>query len=56
MIAVPTAQGHEPLVSLDEIRAAAAILRGIAVRTPLLPCDPLTEQLGVPVWLKPEML
>ena len=54
MTAAPLAQ--EPLVSLDEIRAAAALLRGIAVRTPLLPCDPLTEQLGAPVLLKPEML
>lgn len=56
MTAVTPLPGHEPLVSLDEIRAAAAILRGIAVRTPLLPCDPLTAQLGTPVLLKPEML
>ena len=54
MTAAPLAQ--EPLVSLDEIRAAAALLHGVAVRTPLLPCDPLTEQLGAPVLLKPEML
>ncbi|MDQ8175519.1 MAG: threonine/serine dehydratase [Gemmatimonadota bacterium] len=54
MTAAPLAQ--EPLVSLDEIRAAAALLHGVAVRTPLLPCDALTEQLGAPVLLKPEML
>lgn len=44
------------LVSLGDLRAAAELLRGVAVRTPLLPADALTEQLGVPVWLKPEML
>ena len=40
------------LVTLDDIRRAAATLRGITVRTPLLPC----EALGAGVWLKPEML
>jgi threonine dehydratase len=50
---------EEPLVGLDEIRAAADRLRGIIVRTPLLP-------FGVPLlsdprgrtraWLKPENL
>ncbi len=44
------------LVSTEELRAAAAALRGIAVRTPLLPSDALEAQAGVPVWLKPEML
>ncbi len=47
---------HPALVSLDEIRAAAAILRGVAVRTPLLP---VPGGDGVPecaLWLKPEML
>lgn len=56
MTVAPLAQGQEPLVSLDEIRTAAALLRGVAVWTPLLPCDPLSEQLGAPVLLKPEML
>lgn len=46
----------QPLVTLRDIRAAAATLRGVIVRTPLLPADPLSEALGVPVWLKPEML
>lgn len=45
-----------PLVTLDALRAAASALRGVAVRTPLLPADVLSEALGVPVWLKPEML
>ena len=44
------------LVGLDEITAAAKILDGVAVRTPLLPADALSEQLGTPTWLKPEML
>lgn len=50
--AVATAQ----LVSLDDIRRAASILRGIAVRTPLLPDDALGARLGVPIFYKPEML
>lgn len=41
-----------PLVALDEIRAAAATLRGVAVRTPLLPFPPA----GPGAWLKPESL
>ena len=45
-----------PLVTLDEIRRAATVLLGVAVRTPLLPADALSERVGVPVWLKPEML
>jgi threonine dehydratase len=37
------------LVSIDEIREAAARIRGVATRTPLLPWDDRT-------WLKPESL
>ena len=44
------------LVTLDALRAAAVLLRGVAVRTPLLPVDPLAERAGVPVYVKPEML
>jgi threonine dehydratase len=40
------------LCSLTELQAAAAALRGVAVRTPLLPAP----ELGPDVWLKPEML
>ncbi len=43
------------LITLDEIRAAARLLRGIAVRTPLLPLDVPGPQ-GFSVWLKPENL
>ena len=44
------------LVSLDDFRAAAATLHGVAVRTPLLPSEALQARFGVPVFLKPEML
>jgi len=45
------------LVSLSDIRAAAALLRGVAVRTPLLPADELAPPgSGATVWLKPETL
>ncbi|HUO51625.1 MAG TPA: threonine/serine dehydratase [Gemmatimonadaceae bacterium] len=46
-----------PLVTLDDLRAAAAVLRGQAVRTPLLPADDLAAEIGAPsVHLKPETL
>ena len=51
-----TAPALPALVSLADLRAAAAVLRGVVVRTPLLPADVLSESLGVSVWLKPEML
>jgi threonine dehydratase len=44
------------LITLDAIRAAAELLRPVAVRTPLLPDDVLSERLGAPVLVKPEML
>jgi threonine dehydratase len=45
-----------PLVSLTDLHDAATLLRDVAVRTPLLPSDALTERVGAPVWVKPEML
>jgi len=42
------------LVTLDALRAAAGLLRGVAVRTPLLPVEGLAERAGVPVYVKPE--
>jgi threonine dehydratase len=42
------------LVTLDEIRAAAEMIKGAAVRTPLLPCP--WADAGRPLWLKPENL
>ena len=44
------------LVTLDDFRKAADKLRGVAVRTPLLPSEALDSLFGVPVFLKPEML
>jgi threonine dehydratase len=47
------------LVSVEEIRAAAAVIDGITVRTPLLPFGPPIDgdRFGRPrAWLKPESL
>ena len=44
------------LVTLADLDAAAARIAPVAVRTPLLPFDALTEQLGSEIWVKPEML
>lgn len=49
--------GTAPLVDLDDIRAAAARVEGLVVRTPLLPSPELTEACGaVEVRLKCENL
>jgi threonine dehydratase len=44
------------LVSLEDLRAAAAGLRNVAIRTPLLRAESLSDELGAPILLKPEML
>jgi len=44
------------LVSIDDLEAAARTLAPVAVRTPLLPADAITEVAGAPVLVKPEML
>jgi threonine dehydratase len=44
------------LVSLDDIESAARGLEGVAIRTPLLAFDAVSERVGVPVFVKPEML
>jgi threonine dehydratase len=46
--------GAVHLVTIDQIRAAADTLRGIAVRTPLVPCP--WAAADRPLWLKPENL
>lgn len=51
-----TASSDLALVSLDDIQSAAALLREVAVRTPLLPVHSLSETHGVPIHVKPEML
>jgi threonine dehydratase len=50
------AASADRLVGIEQFRDAAATLRPVAVRTPLLPCDVLSERVGADVWLKPEML
>lgn len=51
---------HSPagikLPTAADIEDAALALDGVAVRTPLLRCDPLDELTGGKVFLKPEML
>ena len=44
------------LITLHDLTSAAERIAPVAVRTPLLPVDALSETLGVPVWIKPEML
>ena len=46
------------LVSLDDLEQAARTLAPVAVRTPLLPADAVSDAVGggAPVWVKPEML
>jgi threonine dehydratase len=44
------------LVTIGDLEAAARVLAPVAVRTPLLPADPISEKVGVPVYIKPEML
>jgi threonine dehydratase len=44
------------LVTIGDLEAAARTLAPVAVRTPILPADVLTEQFGGPVFIKPEML
>lgn len=51
-----TAASRPTLVTLEEIRSAARALEPVAVRTPLLRDETLTDRIGQPVWLKPEML
>jgi len=44
------------LVTLADIESAARGLAGVAVRTPLIAFDALSESIGAPVLVKPEML
>jgi threonine dehydratase len=44
------------LVTIGDLEAAASGLAPVAVRTPLLPADAISEVVGAPVWIKPEML
>jgi len=51
-----TVASRSALVTLDALRAAAAAIAGVAVRTPLLRSDDLDAAVGGPVLVKPEML
>ncbi|MFI5228127.1 MAG: threonine/serine dehydratase [Gemmatimonadales bacterium] len=44
------------LVTLGDLEEAARAVAPVAVRTPLLPADAISAQVGGPVWVKPEML
>ena len=44
------------LVSIDDIESAARGLEGVAIRTPLLAFEAVSERVGAPVFVKPEML
>ncbi|MEO8578130.1 MAG: threonine/serine dehydratase [Gemmatimonadales bacterium] len=44
------------LVTLRDLRRAADVLEPVAIRTPLLYDDLLSERTGVPIWYKPENL
>lgn len=46
----------QTLVSIGDLRHAASVLRGVAVRTPLLRLDALSERIGADAYVKPEML
>src|SRR6478735_2605723 len=52
----PVIEATTELVELADIEAAARAIAPVAVRTPLLPADAVTERVGAPVWIKPEML
>lgn len=45
-----------PFITLADLQDAATLLRGVAVRTPLLPDDALSEKLGASIFVKPEVL
>jgi threonine dehydratase len=45
-----------PTITIETLRAAARVLEGVAVRTPLLDVPDLSARVGVPVGLKCELL
>jgi threonine dehydratase len=52
----PMSEENSSLVSLVDIRAAAGALKGVAIRTPILYDQILSEKLGSPVCYKAESL
>jgi threonine dehydratase len=53
---VPLATDPTTTVTLESLRAAARVLDGVAVRTPVLELADLSSRVGVPVALKCELL
>ncbi len=52
-----TFQNEPAQVTLADVQAAADVLTGVALRTPLLAFGPIDDDIGAPrVWLKPENL
>jgi threonine dehydratase len=54
--ATQTEQSLVDLVDLADLEVAQRVLAPVAVRTPLLPFDALSERFGHPVYIKPEVL
>ena len=44
------------LVTVADLERAASLLHGVAVRTPVLPFQALSDAIGTPAFVKPEML
>jgi threonine dehydratase len=53
---MPLTAGPAAVITLEDVRAAARTLQGVAVRTPLVEVPALTARAGVPVSLKCEQL
>ncbi|MBA3496265.1 MAG: pyridoxal-phosphate dependent enzyme, partial [Gemmatimonadales bacterium] len=53
---MPILADRTTAVTLDTLRAAARVLDGVAVRTPLLDAPDLSARVGAPVALKCELL
>jgi threonine dehydratase len=53
---MPLTAGPAAVITLEDVRAAARTLQGVAVRTPLVEVPALTARVGVPVSLKCEQL
>src|SRR5215218_1932812 len=51
-----TSTAIDQLITLKDLKRAAEVLAPVAIRTPLLKDDVLSERLGVPIWYKPECL
>jgi threonine dehydratase len=52
----PAPVSDTTLVTIGDLESAARTLAPVAVRTPLLPADAVSDAVGAPIWIKPEML